>query len=60
MSNGEIQLRGNAPTANEVLTAVAQTKGVKDTAFEGNVRNVRGKEHFTITFSLEGDVREPI
>lgn len=60
MSGGEIQLRGNAPTANEVLTAVAQIKGVKDTAFEGNVRNVRGKEHFTITFRLEGDAREAI
>lgn len=52
MDNGQIELDGQAPNANELLTDLNQNSLVKQAVFNGSVRKSNGVDNFNILITL--------
>ena len=48
ISNGEVTIRGVAPSATEVLRQVSAVRGIVGARFDAPVRDVEGKQQFVI------------
>jgi hypothetical protein len=58
LTNAQIQLKGSAPSANEVINAVSQEPIVAGVIFSGGVRKYKGEDKFTLEITLKAQVQE--
>jgi hypothetical protein len=58
MVEGHVTLRGNAPSATDVLGTLAADPGVREARFGAPVRQTGGREEFVITLTLTGTVND--